>query len=130
MSARPKRIVSAAKRSERIERKIEVLNRGSDANAASADARADQERHLVFLVGADDEGEDGENGEAQHAHRAGDLEPAGKREESALADRMRAIEGRRGAGGDELLAMLGGRPILFRSLRTLRRSLRPSEPAR
>ena len=38
MSARPNRTVSAAKMSERIERKIEVLNRGSDASAARAEA--------------------------------------------------------------------------------------------
>ena len=64
-SARPKRIVSAAKRSERIERKIEVLNRSNDANAASADAapiRIDVD--AVLFVSPDGESDGCENGEA------------------------------------------------------------------
>ena len=68
MSASPNRTVSAAKRSVSMVRKVEILHRGSEAIAAKRRGDADEERHLVFLIGADDEGEDGESGEAQHAN--------------------------------------------------------------
>ena len=39
MSASPNRIVSKANRSDRIVRKVEILHRGREAKALSADAK-------------------------------------------------------------------------------------------
>src|SRR5208337_56922 len=65
---------------------------------------ADQERHAVLFIGPDDEGEGGEDGEAQHAHGADNL---GGRElgRGRTSRRMRALEGRRGQARDENSAM-------------------------
>ena len=70
-SAKPNSTVSIANKSQRRVRKVEILQRGSEATAASAEAHADQKRHPVFFERPEDKGEDSEGGEAPHAHGAG-----------------------------------------------------------
>jgi hypothetical protein len=55
-------------------RKVDIFQRGQRRGDA------DQKRHLVLFIGADDEREDGEGGEAQHAHGELDLERTAKKE--------------------------------------------------
>ena len=65
---------------------------------------ADEQRHPVFFVGADNEGEDGEGGEAQHAHAGQDLERTAKRRKRTIRP-TRALEGPCDGSAHELLAM-------------------------
>ena len=73
MSASPNRIVSKANRSDRIVRKVESPPARQGGERAQRGGEADDQHHAVLLVRPDDEGEGGEDGEAQHAHRADTL---------------------------------------------------------
>ncbi len=68
---------------------------------------ADDQHHPVLLVRSDREREDGENGEAQHAHGRDHLSGPGFGR-GRTSRRMRALEGRAGAPEDEMLARFGG----------------------
>ena len=65
---------------------------------------ADQKRHLVLFVAADDEGEDGEGGEAQHAHGGRTLSGRQKRRKRTSRP-TGPLEERWGRARHELLAM-------------------------
>src|SRR6202022_731592 len=105
-------------------RKLPTMERRDRGQSRGA---ADQERHRVLFIGADDEREDGEDGKAQTAHWAETWGQAGDGK-GRTSRRKRALEGRlvcpgmkcwQGSGAGNR----GGAATAFRSGRLRRRSV-------